>query len=110
MTPTIQILPPVSARLREAVPAGDGMGRDGNPAQRSLGALVRMSPHGPEPLRTPMFNHAGAIGAPRVSIGFLAQHLAQEWTARADVLDPARIASAYRAGSQSADSGVKLTV
>jgi len=97
MSPTIQILPPVTG----AAAARETAGRGADPHRGSLGALVRVAGWRSEPTRAPLFSHAGAAGLPSPSLGFLAQHLAQEWSSGANAVDPARAAAAYvgRAGT-----------
>lgn len=99
MSPTIQILPPVgpSARNGSSAATGDPTGHGAGSQRGSLGELVRVAGWRVEPTRTPLFNHAASPNLPTPSLGFLAQHLAQEWSSGENFIDPARAAAAYAA-------------
>ena len=121
MSPTIQILPPVGQTVRDGstAAAGDAAGHGPGSQRGSLGALVRLAgwqadlrPSAPPTAsrfaRAPLFSHAGAPDQPRPSLGFLAQHLAQEWSTADNYVDPARAAAAYAAPGEAVPPGIEI--
>ena len=114
MSPTIQILPPVGQTVRDGSTAaagdaaGHGPGSQRGSQRGSLGALVRLAGWQAEPTRAPLFSHAGAPDQPRPSLGFLAQHLAQEWSTADNYVDPARAAAAYAAPGEAVPPGIEI--
>lgn len=100
MSPTIQILPPVTPSVRYGSTAGSHRG--------SSGALVDMAGWRAASTRAPLFSHAGAPDLPVLSPGFLAQHLAQEWSSGDKLMDPARVAAAYSAPVGAGTPGIGI--
>lgn len=96
MTPAVQILPPVTAS------SGGGL--------RTAGALVPAAGWRDAPTRVPLFCHVGVRDLPAASLGFITQHLAQEWMSRAATATPARVATAYAARPTATRASFTATV